>query len=103
LHRGGAADVTDPATEKPDPFSEGYPMAHEIKSPIPGTFYRAPSPGEPPFKSEGDKVAKGDTIGLVEVMKTFHEVKADGEGTVASFAAENEEAVTAGQVLATLD
>jgi len=78
-------------------------MAHEIRSPIPGTFYRSPSPGEPPFKSEGDAVSKGDTIGLVEVMKTFHEVKADGEGKVASFGVENEEAVMAGQVLVMLE
>lgn len=78
-------------------------MAHEIRSPIPGTFYRKPSPEEPPFKEVGDAVAKGDTIGLVEVMKTFHEVKADGEGTVASFACEDSAPVTAGQVLAVLD
>jgi biotin carboxyl carrier protein len=78
-------------------------MAHEIKSPIPGTFYRRPSPEEPAFKEVGDAVAKGDTIGLVEVMKTFHEVKADGDGTVASFEVENEDAVMAGQVLVKLD
>ncbi|MEM9343381.1 MAG: acetyl-CoA carboxylase [Pseudomonadota bacterium] len=77
-------------------------MAHEIKSPIPGTFYRKPSPDEPAFKEVGDSVAKGDTIGLVEVMKTFHEVKADGDGTVASFEAEDNEPVMAGQVLVVL-
>ena len=47
---------------------------------IPGTFYRRPSPEEPPFKEVGDAVAKGDVVGLVEVMKTFHEIKADAEG-----------------------
>lgn len=78
-------------------------MAHEIRSPIPGTFYRKPSPDAPAFKEVGDTVARGDTIGLVEVMKTFHEVKADGEGTIASFEVENEDAVMAGQVLAKLD
>ena len=78
-------------------------MAHEIKSPIPGTFYRRPSPDEPPFKDVGDAVAKGDTIGLVEVMKSFHEVKADGDGTVSSFACEDGAAVMAGQVLVVLD
>ncbi|QBF30517.1 acetyl-CoA carboxylase [Thalassococcus sp. S3] len=78
-------------------------MAHEIKSPIPGTFYRKPSPDEPPYKEVGDSVAKGDTIGLVEVMKTFHEVKADGEGTVASYEVEDTDPVTAGQVLVKLD
>lgn len=78
-------------------------MAHEIRSPIPGTFYRRPSPEDPPYKEVGDAVAKGETIGLVEVMKTFHEVKADGAGTVAAFEVENEEAVMAGQVLVRLD
>ncbi len=77
-------------------------MAHEIKSPIPGTFYRKPSPDEPPFKDVGDAVAKGDTIGLVEVMKTFHEVKADGDGTVTSFEVDDTSPVMAGQVLAVL-
>jgi len=76
---------------------------HEIKSPIPGTFYRKPGPDEPPFKEVGDKVAKGDVIALVEVMKTFHEIKADGEGTISAFPVEDSEAVTAGAVIAELD
>lgn len=78
-------------------------MANEIKSPIPGTFYRKPSPEEPVFKEVGDAVAKGDTIGLVEVMKTFHEVKAEIEGTITSFEVEDFAPVMAGQVLAVLD
>jgi biotin carboxyl carrier protein len=78
-------------------------MAHEIKSPIPGTFWRKPSPDEPPFKEVGDQVARGDTIGLIEVMKTFHEIKSDGEGKLASFEVEDAEAVMAGQVLARLE
>ncbi|MCY4459234.1 MAG: acetyl-CoA carboxylase [Albidovulum sp.] len=77
-------------------------MSHEIKSPIPGTFYRKPSPDDPPYKEVGDKVAKGDMVGLVEVMKTFHEIKADADGTIASFETENEEPVIAGQTLIVL-
>ena len=77
-------------------------MSHEIKSPIPGTFYRKPSPDAAPYKEVGDKVAKGDTIGLVEVMKSFHEIKADADGTVARIKTENEEPVTAGQTLIVL-
>lgn len=75
----------------------------EIKSPIPGTFYRRPSPEEQPFKSEGDKVEVGDVIGLVEVMKSFIEVKAESAGTVKAFKVENEEPVSAGAVLVELD
>ncbi|WP_281019401.1 MULTISPECIES: acetyl-CoA carboxylase [unclassified Minwuia] len=77
-------------------------MAEQIVSPLPGTFYRKPSPDEPNFKNEGDTVAVGDVIGLVEVMKTFNEVKADKAGTIASFVADNEEAVMAGQPLVEL-
>ena len=77
-------------------------MSHEIKSPIPGTFYRKPSPEAPPYKEVGDAVAKGDTIGLVEVMKSFHEIKADADGTVVRFETDNEEPVIAGQALIVL-
>jgi acetyl-CoA carboxylase biotin carboxyl carrier protein len=59
-----------------------------ILAPIPGTFYRAPSPTEPPFKNDGDKVAVGDTIGLIEVMKTFTSVEADVSGTLLKFIVE---------------
>ncbi len=71
----------------------------EIRSPLPGTFYRRPAPDQPPYKEEGDNVAKGDTIGLVEVMKSFHEVKSEVEGKVAKYLVENEDPVQAGQPL----
>jgi biotin carboxyl carrier protein len=60
----------------------------QILSPLPGTFYRRPSPDEP---------------GLVEVMKSFHEVKSEVAGTVSNFLAENEDAVMAGQPLVDLE
>ncbi|EKV28948.1 Biotin carboxyl carrier protein [Caenispirillum salinarum AK4] len=75
----------------------------DIRSPLPGTFYRAPSPEEPPFKNEGDAVAVGDVIGLVEVMKSFMEVKAEVAGKITRFVAENEQPVTAGAVLAEVE
>ena len=68
-----------------------------IKSPIPGTFYRRPTPEAPSFHEVGDTVAAGDVIGLVEVMKTFHEIKADRAGTITAFLLENEDPVDAGQ------
>jgi len=71
----------------------------QIFSPLPGTFYRKPSPEEAAYKSEGDSVAVGDVIGLIEVMKSFHEIKADSSGTVVSFLVDNEAAVMAGQPL----
>ena len=73
----------------------------QLLSPLPGTFYRRPSPDKPAYKEDGDTVKKGDTIGLIEVMKSFNEVKAEADGKI-TFIAENEEPVMAGQPLAEL-
>lgn len=70
-----------------------------ILSPLPGTFYRRPSPDQPAFKEEGGTVAVGDVIGLIEVMKSFHEVKADCAGTIVRFTVDNEDPVMAGNPL----
>ena len=72
----------------------------QILSPLPGTFYRKPSPDDPPYKEVGDRVAEGDVIGLIEVMKSFNEIKADAAGKVTRFLIENEDPVMAGQPLA---
>jgi len=74
-----------------------------IKSPLPGTFYRRPSPEAEPYVSEGDRVQPGTVIGLVEIMKNFHEIQAEAEGVVARFLVENEELVDAGQDIIVLD
>ena len=78
-------------------------MAETIKSPMPGTFYRRPDPESDPFVNEGDKVSPSDTIGLIEVMKSFHEIKAVGGGTVSKFLVEDEDPVSAGQNLVELN
>lgn len=70
-----------------------------VLSPLPGVFYRKPSPDDPPYKNEGDSCEAGDVIGLVEVMKSFHEVKSDASGTLVKFLVNEEEAVVAGQPL----
>ena len=74
-----------------------------LPAPIPGTFYRRPSPNDPPFKSEGDRVAVGDAIGLIEVMKTFTQVSAEQAGRLRRFLVENEDAVQAGQPLCEIE
>ncbi len=53
----------------------GTMATKQILSPLPGTFYRRPAPDKPTYKEPGDAVAVGDALGLVEVMKTFYEVK----------------------------
>ena len=68
-----------------------------IRSPLPGTFYRRPSPEAEVFVEEGGSVEVGTVIGLVEVMKTFHEVKADAAGIVDRFLIENDDPIDAGQ------
>ncbi len=74
-----------------------------IQAPLPGTFYRSSSPGEPPFKSPGDAVAVGETVGLIEVMKTFTPVVAEEAGKLVAFHVENEDAIMAGQPLYDLE
>lgn len=77
-------------------------MTKTILAPIPGIFYRRPAPDKPLFKNEGDAVAVGDTVGLIEVMKTFTPVVAEESGKLVKFLAENEDAIMAGQPLAEL-
>lgn len=74
-----------------------------IVSPLPGTFYRSPEPGAPVFKSEGDTVAAGETVGLIEVMKTFTPITAATAGKLVRFLVENEDPVMAGQPLYELE
>jgi biotin carboxyl carrier protein len=68
-----------------------------IKSSLPGTFYRRPSPDAEPYVADGDTVAPGDVVGLIEIMKTFHELRSDVHGVIARFLVENEDLVDAGQ------
>ncbi|MCR9212286.1 MAG: acetyl-CoA carboxylase [Proteobacteria bacterium] len=75
---------------------------HQIQSPLPGTFYRKPSPDQPEYKAVGDTVDAGEVIGLIEVMKSFHEIHADAAGIISEFLIENEEPVQAGQPVAIL-
>ncbi|WP_349365789.1 MAG: acetyl-CoA carboxylase [Nitratireductor rhodophyticola] len=75
----------------------------EIRAPMPGVFYRKPSPDSPPFKADGDDVAAGDVVGLIEVMKSFHEVSAMEGGKSVRFLLEDADAVMAGQVIAEIE
>jgi acetyl-CoA carboxylase biotin carboxyl carrier protein len=78
-------------------------LAKTVKAQMPGTFYRRPDPESDFYVEEGDQVSAGDTVGLIEVMKSFHEVKVEEEGTIARFLVENEEAVDAGQDLVDME
>ena len=78
-------------------------MGETIKSPLPGTFYRRPDPQSDPYVSEGDAVQAGDVVGLVEIMKSFHEIASDAAGVIVRFLVENEELVDAGQAIIALE
>nr|HEV8010534.1 acetyl-CoA carboxylase [Bradyrhizobium sp.] len=74
-------------------------MPKELLAPLPGVFYRKPAPDKPAYKSNGDIVAVGDVVGLIEVMKSFIEVQAEASGKIVRFVIDDEEPVMAGQVL----
>lgn len=74
-------------------------VTHEVLSPLPGTFYRSAAPDAPPFKQEGDLVAVGDVVGLIEVMKQFSEVTAEQAGRLQRFLVANADPVEPGQAL----
>lgn len=75
----------------------------QIVTPIPGVFYRKPSPEENLYVEEGQTVKAGDVIGLIEVMKNFTEIKSEEAGVLKHFNIENEDVVDAGQVIAELE
>jgi acetyl-CoA carboxylase biotin carboxyl carrier protein len=70
-----------------------------IVSPMVGVFYRQPSPNDPPFVEVGDRVEKGQTVGLVEAMKVFNEITAEFGGVVAEVKAQTGDLVETGAPL----
>lgn len=70
-----------------------------IVSPFVGTFYRAPSPGAPPFVNVGDKIQKGQVLCIIESMKIMNEVESDVDGKILSILVEDGETVEYGQEL----
>ncbi|MBA8823885.1 acetyl-CoA carboxylase biotin carboxyl carrier protein [Saccharopolyspora lacisalsi] len=74
-----------------------------IKAAMPGVFYRRPAPEKPAYVDDGDAISAGQTIALIEVMKTFNEVKADESGTVAAFLVEDGDEVDVGQDIVRLE
>ncbi len=92
-----------PASTEAEPAGEGDGgvPSHwvEVKSPMVGTFYRAPSPGADPFTEVGARVAPGEALCIIEAMKLMNELEAEITGTVREILVENGEPVEYGQVL----
>ena len=70
-----------------------------INSPMVGIIYLTPKPSSPPFAKKGQKIKKGDTICLIEAMKTFNEIKSDRDCSIKEVLVKNGEAVEFGQPL----
>ena len=70
-----------------------------VRAPISGTFYRSPAPGEAPFVQEGDAVAPGDVLCIIESMKMMNRIEAELTGTVAEILLENGRAMESGTPL----
>ncbi|MCX7693643.1 acetyl-CoA carboxylase biotin carboxyl carrier protein [Tepidimonas taiwanensis] len=75
------------------------PAGHVIKSPMVGTFYRAPSPGAKPFVEVGQAVKEGEPVCIIEAMKILNEIEADRAGVIQEILVENGQAVEYGQPL----
>jgi len=87
-----------PEKAKP-PTAAEEPGLHEVKSPIVGTFYEAPSPGALSFVKVGDAVQVGQVLCIIEAMKLMNEIEADVSGEIVKRLVNNAQPVEYGQVL----
>jgi acetyl-CoA carboxylase biotin carboxyl carrier protein len=96
------AQAGGPAPEpvfEPESLPERNGSLHVVRSPVVGTFYRAPAPGEEPYVEVGDRVGDGQTLCIVEAMKLMNEIPADVSGEVVEVLAENARGVEYDQPL----
>ena len=92
---GGGAAADEASAEAPQTDSNLV----EIKSPMVGTFYRAPAPDAPPYVEVGTRVSKGQTLCILEAMKLMNELESEAEGVVREILIDNAEPVEYGQVI----
>ena len=90
---GGAPSAPADAAEA------AAPEGHLLKSPMVGTFYRAPAPGSKPFVEAGQAVKAGDIVCVIEAMKLLNEIEADRDGVIKAILVENGQPVEYGQPL----
>ena len=99
--RGRAAQAE--RAEEPAPTAATADGAVTIDAPMLGVFYRAPSPGAPPFVDVGTRIERDTIVCVIEVMKMMNSVAAGVAGTIAEIHVENAEAVEYGQPLFRVD
>ncbi|WP_336490406.1 acetyl-CoA carboxylase biotin carboxyl carrier protein [Methylobacterium nigriterrae] len=102
--RASTGSTAPPATASPAPPASPTAAAakaggHEVRAPMVGTFYRAPSPDAPPFVEVGSVIGQGQPLCVIEVMKLFTTIYADRAGTISDIPAKNGEFVEFDQVM----
>lgn len=97
-----ASPAPETAAPPPPPADAAEDGVAVVRSPMKGTFYRAPAPGEPPFREAGDRVGADDTVCLVEIMKLFNSIPAGVAGTVERFFVDNAAPVDLGQPIVSI-
>lgn len=81
------------------PAEDDVPEGHVVRSPMVGTFYRAPAPGSKNFSEVGQSVNAGDTLCIIEAMKLLNEIEADQGGVIKAILVENGQPVEYGEPL----
>jgi acetyl-CoA carboxylase biotin carboxyl carrier protein len=99
------AEEIENLKQNPDESGSEYGLSEindnmiEIKTPMVGTFYKAPAPDAEPFVEEGDEVREGDIICIIEAMKLMNEIKSEINGRIVKVLVENGQAVEFNQPL----
>ena len=89
--------------DKEETKSEKNDLSNAVSSPMVGTIYLKPDPESEPFISEGDKVKKGDTLLIIEAMKTMNNIHADKDGVIKKVLVENEQPIQFGDPLVIIE
>jgi len=99
-----AAPAPSPAAAaQPEPADEALPPGDVVKSPMVGTVYLQSQPGSPPFVKVGDKVTQGQTLLIIEAMKTMNPIPSPKAGVVRAVLAEDGQPVEFGEPLAVIE
>ena len=85
------------------PAAVKEPEGHIIRSPMVGTFYRAPSPGAKPFVMDGQSVSTGETLCIIEAMKILNQIESDKSGKIVEILVENGQPVEYNEPLCVID
>jgi acetyl-CoA carboxylase biotin carboxyl carrier protein len=97
------AAATEKALASAESEAAELPSGHIVKSPMVGTFYRAPSPGAKSFVEVGQSVKAGDTLCIIEAMKMLNQIESDKAGVVKAVLVENGQPVEYGQPLVVIE